>query len=75
VTGVRGGATGAGEGSWGLRSDSAKSLDVQRELSAWDALPAVKNRRVYLLVGDDLVVPGPRVVDATRTRAQTLRTG
>lgn len=55
--------------------DSAKSLDVKRELGAWDALPsvpAVKNHRVYLLIGDEFVVPGPRVVDATRKLAQTL---
>ncbi|MBI3402847.1 MAG: ABC transporter substrate-binding protein [Acidobacteria bacterium] len=55
--------------------DSAKSLDVTRELRAWDALPsvpAVRNHRVYLLVGDEFVVPGPRVVDATRKLAQTL---
>ncbi|MBZ5556691.1 MAG: helical backbone metal receptor [Acidobacteriia bacterium] len=55
--------------------DSATSLDVKRELAAWDALPsvpAVRNHRVYLLVGDEFVVPGPRVVDATRKLAQTL---
>lgn len=55
--------------------DSARSLDVKRELSAWDALasvPAVRNRRVHMLVGDEFVVPGPRVVDATRTLARTL---
>lgn len=75
VTGARGGATGAGGCSWCLRSDSAKSLDIQRELNAWDALPsvpAVKNHRVHLLVGDELVVSGPRVVETTRTLAQTL---
>jgi iron complex transport system substrate-binding protein len=55
--------------------DSAKSLDVKRELSAWDALPsvpAVRSHRVYILVGDEFVVPGPRVVDATRKLAQTI---
>ena len=55
--------------------DSAKSLDVKRELSAWDALPsvpAVKNHKVHILVGDEFVVPGPRVVDATRTLATVL---
>jgi iron complex transport system substrate-binding protein len=55
--------------------DSAQSLDVKRELSAWDALPsvpAVRNHRVYILVGDEFVVPGPRVVDATRKLAQAL---
>jgi iron complex transport system substrate-binding protein len=55
--------------------DSAQSVDVKRELGAWDALPsvpAVRNHRVYLLVGDEFVVPGPRVVDATRKLAQAL---
>ena len=55
--------------------DSAKSLDATRELRAWDALssvPAVRNHRVHLLVGDEFVVPGPRVVDATRKLAQAL---
>jgi iron complex transport system substrate-binding protein len=55
--------------------DSAKSLDVKRELAAWDALPsvpAVRNHRVHLLVGDEFVVPGPRVVEATRKLAQAL---
>ena len=31
-----------------------------------------RNRRIYLLVGDEFVVPGPRVVDATRSFAETL---
>jgi len=55
--------------------DSARSIDAKREVSAWDALPsvpAVRNHRVYLLVGDEFVVPGPRVVDATNKLAQTL---
>jgi iron complex transport system substrate-binding protein len=55
--------------------DSVKSLDVKRELGAWAALPsvpAVRSHRVYLLVGDEFVVPGPRIVSATRTLAQTL---
>jgi cobalamin transport system substrate-binding protein len=55
--------------------DSARSIDAKRELAAWDALPsvpAVRNHRVYLLVGDEFVVPGPRVVDATKRLAETL---
>jgi iron complex transport system substrate-binding protein len=55
--------------------DSAQSIDAKRELSAWDALPsvpAVRNHRVYLLVGDEFVVPGPRIVDATRKLAQAI---
>jgi iron complex transport system substrate-binding protein len=55
--------------------DSLKAVDAPRELQAWDALasvPAVKNHRVTILVGDDFVVPGPRVVGATRKLAATL---
>jgi ABC-type Fe3+-hydroxamate transport system substrate-binding protein len=49
--------------------------DVSREVSAWDMLasvPAVRNHRVYVLVGDEFVVPGPRLVDATRKLAKVL---
>ena len=55
--------------------DSAKTIDIPRELEAWSALasvPAVKNRRVTILVGDEFVVPGPRVVVGTRKLAATL---
>ena len=55
--------------------DGLKSTDLQRETAVWDALPsipAVRAHRVYLLVGDEFVVPGPRVVNATRTLARTL---
>jgi len=46
-----------------------------QDLRVWDTLasiPAVKSHRVHLLVGDEFVVPGPRVVDATRALAHTL---
>jgi iron complex transport system substrate-binding protein len=46
-----------------------------QDLRVWNTLasiPAVKNHRVHLLVGDEFVVPGPRVVEATRELAQTL---
>jgi cobalamin transport system substrate-binding protein len=55
--------------------DAMKSTDLAREVRAWDALPsipAVRNHRVYILAGDEFVVPGPRVVDATRRFAETL---
>jgi iron complex transport system substrate-binding protein len=55
--------------------DSVKALDLQRQQQAWAALgsvPAVRNHRVYELAGDEFVVPGPRVVDATRRLARTL---
>jgi iron complex transport system substrate-binding protein len=55
--------------------DSLKTIDIPRQLKDWDALasvPAVKNHLVTILVGDDFVVPGPRLVGATRKLAATL---
>jgi len=49
------------------------SLDFERR--AWNALPsvpAVRSSRVYLLVGDEFVVPGPRVVLAAERFARAL---
>lgn len=57
-----------------LRAD-AQSADAVRELESWNALPgvpAVKNHRIYFLVGDRFVVPGPRVVDAIRELSDVL---
>jgi iron complex transport system substrate-binding protein len=45
------------------------------DLQAWSVLsstPAVRNRRVLLLSGDYLVVPGPRMAAATETYARAL---
>jgi cobalamin transport system substrate-binding protein len=42
---------------------------------AWDVLgsvPAVRNHRVYLLLGDDMVNPGPRVAQSVRRMADVL---
>jgi iron complex transport system substrate-binding protein len=58
--------------------DLAKDLDLSRQTQTWNALgsvPAVKNHRVYELAGDEFVVPGPRVVAATRRLAETLHPG
>ncbi|PWT83519.1 MAG: hypothetical protein C5B57_06700 [Blastocatellia bacterium] len=47
--------------------DSAGSEPASRGLDVWKALPsvpAVKNRRLYALFGNEFVVPGPRVVTA-----------
>ena len=55
--------------------DNVKVADIPREMEAWNALsslPAVKNHRVHALVGDEYVVPGPRVVDAVRRLAATI---
>jgi ABC-type Fe3+-hydroxamate transport system substrate-binding protein len=44
-------------------------------LRAWEALgsiPAVRAHRVYLLTGDEMVNPGPRVAQAVRRMAEAL---
>lgn len=51
------------------------ALDIARELEPWTALasvPAVRNKRLYLLTGDEFVVPGPRIVVAARRLARAL---
>jgi iron complex transport system substrate-binding protein len=48
-------------------------MDAERRV--WNTLasvPAVKNNRVHLLVGDEFVVPGPRIVIAAERFARTL---
>jgi cobalamin transport system substrate-binding protein len=48
---------------------------TEAERRVWNALPsvpAVKNNRVYLLTGDEFVVPGPRIVIAADRFARTL---
>jgi iron complex transport system substrate-binding protein len=55
--------------------DSVRAADIPREMQAWSALasvPAVRNRRVHALVGDEFVTPGPRVVDAIRALARAI---
>jgi iron complex transport system substrate-binding protein len=50
-------------------------LDVDEELAPWRTLasiPAVRNDRVYLLTGDEFVVPGPRIVLAAERLAATV---
>ena len=55
--------------------DSLKPERMDAERRVWNALgsvPAVKNNRVYLLIGDEFVVPGPRIVIAAERFARTL---
>ena len=55
--------------------ESLKTERIDEERKVWNALPsvpAVKNNRVYLLRGNEFVVPGPRIVDAAERFAQTL---
>jgi iron complex transport system substrate-binding protein len=58
--------------------DNLKNADIAGELRAWDTLasvPAVRSHRISALAGDEFVVPGPRVVDATRRLAEALHPG
>lgn len=51
----------------------ADRLDAERLV--WNALPsipAVRNKRVHLLAGDEFVVPGPRIVIAAERFARAL---
>jgi len=55
--------------------DSLKPDRIDAERRVWNALgsvPAVKNNHVYLLIGDEFVVPGPRIVIAAERFARTL---
>ena len=54
-----------------VRGDPSSDADM----AAWNRLasvPAVRNHRVYLLRGEEFVVPGPRVAAATERIARTL---
>jgi iron complex transport system substrate-binding protein len=49
--------------------------DMKKELDPWMALtsiPAVKNKRVIILTGQSLTVPGPRVADGIEKLAKAL---
>lgn len=49
--------------------------NAEADLRVWNALasvPAVRNRRIYVLQGDEFVIPGPRVVLATERLARTI---
>ena len=58
--------------------DNARNLDPARDLKAWSSLgsvPAVKAKQIHVLVGDQFVVPGPRIVDAARQLGRVLHPG
>ncbi len=55
--------------------DSAKNLDPARDARAWSSLgsvPAVRDKRIHVLVGDEFVVPGPRITVAAERLARVL---
>jgi iron complex transport system substrate-binding protein len=54
---------------------SIPTAALEQERSVWNVLssvPAVRNQRVYILVGDEFVVPGPRLVLAADKLARVL---
>jgi len=56
-------------------ADTVTDRDRQEAIDAWrslGSLPAVRNHRIYVLGGQSLVVPGPRVADATEALANAL---
>ena len=58
-----------------LYGDNLQHADIARQLRAWDTLasvPAVRTHRISALTGDEFVVPGPRIVQATQKLARTL---
>jgi iron complex transport system substrate-binding protein len=52
-----------------------KPGELEREYKEWQTLPsipAVKNRRVHIMLGDHLVVPGPRIAAAAEEYARAI---
>ncbi|OFW26147.1 MAG: hypothetical protein A3H97_15405 [Acidobacteria bacterium RIFCSPLOWO2_02_FULL_65_29] len=55
--------------------DDARAYNIETELAPWRMLasvPAVRNSRLHLLVGNEFVVPGPRIVQAAQRLARAL---
>jgi iron complex transport system substrate-binding protein len=59
-----------------IRANSiANAEEERRDHTVWNALaslPAVRQKRVYFLSGDQLVVPGPRLADGVELIARAL---
>jgi iron complex transport system substrate-binding protein len=58
-----------------LHGDVMSPEAAAREAKAWSALssvPAVQRQRVYVLSGQELVVPGPRIVQAAERLARAI---
>jgi iron complex transport system substrate-binding protein len=56
-------------------NDIPNADDRRRDHAVWDALssiPAVRQRRVYFLSGEQLVVPGPRLADGVEMIARAI---
>ena len=59
----------------GLLTPAEASGDERKVWAALASIPAVRNGRIHFLNGDYLLVPGPRVAQATETFARTLHPG
>lgn len=59
-----------------IRSENIPAgRELDAELAAWGRLasvPAVRNRRVHFITGQQMTVPGPRVADGIERMAQAL---
>ena len=58
-----------------LYGDDMKRARLEPERQVWNrlgSLPAVKTGRIHLVVGDEFVVPGPRIAGAAEQLARTI---
>ena len=59
-----------------LRADGAATAeDMAGEILVWNrfsTLPAVRTGRIHFLIGSEIVVPGPRIVEGTRRVAELI---
>jgi iron complex transport system substrate-binding protein len=52
--------------------EAREVIDEQNVWSSLTSIPAVRNKRIHILSGDYLVVPGPRLAQATEAFAQVI---
>jgi iron complex transport system substrate-binding protein len=57
---------------YGNAFDPSRTDAERRVWGALSSVPAVRNGRVHLLMGDEFVVPGPRIANAAERFAQVL---
>ena len=58
-----------------LRAEGATENEIMKDTTAWKAfgtVPAVREGRIHVLTGRELVVPGPRVPEVARRLAMIL---
>jgi iron complex transport system substrate-binding protein len=55
--------------------DIPAGKELDEEMATWSRLasvPAVRNKRVYFITGQQMTVPGPRVADGIERMAKVL---